>query len=97
MNQTSCPVIGLAFIRKHAAIVDTPQGTIDFLKIQITMALTDEMQKCNLEPIMIKTKAKHTIPAHSTRIFYASIPVSTEHPITGTPIQPSPNSMNARN
>ena len=33
---------------------------------------------------MIKTEAKHTIPAHSTRIIYASIPVSTDHSITGT-------------
>ena len=89
MNQTSFPIIGLAFLRKHAAILDTAQGTIDFPKIQITMALTDEMQKCNPKPITIKTEAKHTIPAHSTRIIYASIPVSTEHPITGT-IQPLP-------
>ena len=89
MEQTSFPIIGLAFIRKHAAIIDTAQGTIDFPKIQITMALTDERQKCNPKPITIKTDAKHTIPAHSTRTFYASIPVSTEHSITGTK-QPLP-------
>ena len=89
MNQTSFPMIGLAFLRKHAAILDTAQGTIDFPKIQITMELTDEMQKCNPKPIMIKTESKHTIPAHATRIIYASIPVSTEHPKTGT-IQPLP-------
>ena len=87
MNRTSFPTIGLAFLRKHAAIHDTAQGTIDFPKIQITMALTDEMQKCNPKPIMIKTESKHTIPAQTTRIIYASIPVSTEHSITGT-IQP---------
>ena len=89
MNQTSFPIIGLAFLRKHAAILDTAQGTIDFPKIQITMALTDERQKCNPKPITIKTEAKHTIPAHSTRIIYATIPVSIEHSITGT-IQPLP-------
>ena len=90
MNQVSFPIVGLAFFRKHAAILDTAQGTIDFPMIQITMALTDEMQKCNPKPIMIKTESKHTIPAHATRIIYASIPVSTEHPITGT-IQPLPH------
>ena len=90
MNQTSFPMIGLAFLRKQAAILDTAQGTIDFPKIQITMALTDERQKCNPKPIMINTEAKHTIPAHSSRTIYASIPVSTEHPITGT-IQPLPH------
>ena len=89
MNQTSFPIIGLAFLRKHAAILDTAHGTIDFPKIQITMALTDERQKCNPKPITIKTAAKHTIPAHSTRTIYATIPVSTEHSIPGT-IQPLP-------
>ena len=84
MNQTSFPIIGLAFLRKHAGILDTAQGTIDFPKIQITMALTDEMQKCNPKHITIKTEAKHTIPAHCTRTIYASIPVSTEHSTTGT-------------
>ena len=53
MNQTSFPIIGLAFLRKHAAILDTAQGTIDFPKIQITMALTDERQKCNPKTITI--------------------------------------------
>ena len=81
MTQLSFPIIGLAFLRKHAAILDTAQGTIDVPKIQITMALTDKKQMCNPKPIMIKTEAKHTIPA---RIIYASIPVSIEHPITGT-------------
>ena len=89
MNQTSFHIIGLEFLRKHAAILDMAQGTIDFPKIQFTMALTDGIQKCNPKPIMVKTELKHTIPAHSTRIIYASIPVSTEHPITGT-IQPLP-------
>ena len=89
MNQTSFPIIGLAFLRKHAASLDTAQGIIDFPKIQITMALTDERQKCNPKPITIKTEAKYTTPAHSTKTIYASIPVSTEHPITGT-IQPLP-------
>ena len=89
MNQTSFPIIGLTFLRRHAAILDTAQGTIDFPRTQITMALTDEMQKCNFKPIMIITEAKHAIPAHSTRIIYASIPVSTEHQITRT-IQPLP-------
>ena len=87
MNQTSFPIKGLAFLPKHAAILDTAQGTIDFLKIQITMALTDETQKGNPEPITIKTGSNHTTSAQSTRFIIASIPVSNDHPITGT-IQP---------
>ena len=47
------------------------------------------MQKCNPKPITIKTEGKHTIPAQPTRIIYASLPVTNDHPITGT-IQPLP-------
>ena len=47
MNKTSFPIIGLEFLRKYAAILDTAQGTINFPKTRITMALTDEMQRCN--------------------------------------------------
>ena len=53
------------------------------------MALTDEMHKCNPKPNTIKTDAKHTKPAQSTRIVHASKTVSNEHPRTGT-IQPLP-------
>ena len=78
-------MIGLAFPRKHSAISYTAQGKIDFMNIQIK----DEMQKCNPKMITIKTDGTHTIPAQSTRIILASIPVSNDHPITGT-IQPLP-------
>ena len=84
VTQTSFFIIGLALLPKHTAVLDTAQGTIDFPKIQITMAPTDEMQKCNPKPIFIKTESKHTIPARSTRLIHASIPVSNEHPIIGT-------------
>ena len=88
MTKTSYPIIGLAFLRKHSAILDTAQGTIDFPQIQITLALKDEMQKCNPKPFTIKTE-KHTIPAQATQIIHASITVSNDHPITWT-VQPLP-------
>ena len=89
MTKTPYPIIGLAFLQKHSAILDTAQGTIDFPKIQITLALKDERQKCNPKPITIKTEEKHTIPAQTTRIIHASITASNDHPITGT-VQPLP-------
>ena len=89
MNQTSFLIIGLAFLRKLSATLDTVQGTIDFTKVQIAMALTDERQKCNPKPTTIKTEGKHTIPAQFTGIIYGSHPVSNDHPTTGT-IQPLP-------
>ena len=51
MTKSSYPIIGLAFLRKLSAILDTAQGTIDFPQIQITLALKDEMQTCNTKPI----------------------------------------------
>ena len=87
MTKTSYPIVGLAFLRKHSAILDTAQGTIDLPKIQITLALTDEMQNSN--PITIKTEGKHTTPAQATQIIHASITVSNDHPITGS-VQPLP-------
>ena len=89
MTKTSYPIIGLAILQKHSAILDTAQGTIDFPQIQITLALKDEMQKCILKPITIKTEEKQTIPAQATGIIHASITVSNDHPITGT-VQPLP-------
>ena len=89
MTKTSYPTFGLAFLRKHSAITDTAQGTIDFPKIQITLASIDEMLKCNPKIITIKTEGKHTIPAKATRIIHASVTVSNNHPITGT-VQPLP-------
>ena len=88
-TKTSYPIIGLAFLRKHSAILDTAQGTGNFPKIQTTLALTDEMQKCNPKPITINTEGKHTIPAQATRIIHASVTVSYDNPITGT-VQPLP-------
>ena len=88
-DKTSYPIIGLAFLRKHSAILDTAQGTLDFPQIHITLALKDERQKCNPKPITIKTEENHTIPAQATRILHASITVSNDHPITGT-VQPIP-------
>ena len=68
MNQTSFLIIGLAFLRKHAAINKTAQGTIDFSKIQITMALTDERQWCNPKPITHHNKDRSQ--AHNPSALY---------------------------
>ena len=87
MTKTSYPIIGLAFLRKHSAILETAQGTIDFPQIQITLALKDEMPKMQPQTHhhQDRRKTHHT----STRIIHASITVSNDHPITGT-VQPLP-------
>ena len=84
MTQTWFPIIWLAFLRKQFAILDNAQGTIDFPKIQITMALTNEMQNFNPNPITVKTESKHTIPAQFSRVIHASIAGGNDYPLTGT-------------
>ena len=84
LTNTSFPTKGLAFLRKHFEVLDTSQETIDFPKIQITMALTDEMQKCGPKPITLRTESKHTITEQSIRIMHASISVSNDYSIIGS-------------
>ena len=88
-TKTSYSKIGPAFLRKHSAIRDITQATIDFPKIRITLALKDELQKCKPKPITIKTEGNYTIPAQTTRTIHASVTVCDDHPITGT-VQPLP-------
>ena len=58
---------------------------------QLTERLTSRIsksrwhsKKCNPKPFTIQTDGKHTIPAQSTRIIHASVPVSSDHPVTVT-------------
>ena len=67
MTKTSNPLIGLPFLRKHAAVLDTAQGTMVIPRIPIKIALTDEIQKRNLKLITTRTEKEHTIPAQSNR------------------------------
>ena len=56
MTKTSYPIIGPAFLRKHSAILDTAQGTINFPKIQITLALKDEDKSATPNPSLSRRK-----------------------------------------
>ena len=71
MTKTSYPIKELAFLRKHSAVLDTTQGTIDFPKKQIKLALTDGMQ--NAIPNLLQsgrrviTLSQHNPHVSSTR------------------------------
>ena len=82
ITNTSYPIVGVAFLRKHSAILDTFQRTINFPNIQITIGLTDEMPKCIPKPITVRTVSEHPVSAQATRIIQAPITANNDHPIT---------------
>ena len=47
LSKTSFPIIGLNFMRNQQAVIDTANGTINFPHVEMTLAMTDEMKKCN--------------------------------------------------
>ena len=64
MTQTSFIMIGLAFLRKHST------GTYDFPRIQITMALTDEIQKRNPKQLLSKQNVNTPYPQNNQHVSY---------------------------
>ena len=73
----------------HQALLDTANGTITFPHVEKTLAMKDEMKKCNPHPIQIRTNGTQTVPAQQTLTVNAVAITNIEHPITGT-IQPQP-------
>ena len=89
LSRTSFPIIGLNFVRNHQALLDTANGTITFPRVEMTLAMKDEMKKCNPHPIQIRTNGTQTVPAQQTLTVNAVAITNIERPITGT-IQPQP-------
>ena len=38
-------------MRNHQTVLDTAKGTINFLHVEMTLAMTDEMKNCNPKPL----------------------------------------------
>ena len=89
LSRTSFPIIGLNLMRNHQALLDTANGTITFPHFEMTLAMKDEMKKCNPHSIQIRTNGTQTVSAQQTLTVNAVAITNIEHPITGT-IQPQP-------
>ena len=48
LSKTSFPTIGLNFIRNHQTVIDTANLTINLPHVEMTLAMTDEIE--NLQP-----------------------------------------------
>ena len=62
LSNTSFPITGLNFMRNHQAVLDTANGTINFPHVEMTLAMTDEMNNCNPKPLQIMAEGNQTIP-----------------------------------
>ena len=74
-------------MRNHQALLDTANGTTTFPQVEMTLAMKDEMKKCNPQTIQIRTNGTQSVPAQKTLTVNAVAITNIEHPITGT-IQP---------
>ena len=87
LSKTSFPIIGLNFMRNHQAVIDTANGTINFPHVEMTLAMTDEMKKCNPKQIMVE--GNQTLPPQQTTTVNAIVITTNMHDVTGA-VQPLP-------
>ena len=89
LSKTSFPIIGLNFMRNHQAVIDTANGTINFPHVEITLAMTDEMKKCNQKPLQIMAEGNQTLPPQQTTTVNAIVISTNMNDVTGA-VQPLP-------
>ena len=89
LSETSFPIIGLNFMRTHQAVIDTANRTINFPHVEMTLAMTDEMKKCNPKPLQNIFDGNQTIPPQQTTTVNAIVVTTNTNDITGA-IQPLP-------
>ena len=88
-SMTSCPIIGLNFMRSHQAVPDTANGNINFPHVEMTLAMTDEMKNCNPKPLQIMAEGSQTIPPQQITTVSAIVITTNANGVTGT-VQPPP-------
>ena len=76
-------------MRNHQAVIDTANGTINFPHVEMTLAMTDEMKKCNPKPLQIMAKGNQTLPPQQTTTVNAIVITTNTHDVTGA-VQPLP-------
>ena len=56
-------------MRNHQALIDTADGTLIFPRVEMTLAMTDEMKNCYTKPLQIMTEENQTLlPQQSTTV-----------------------------
>ena len=89
LSKTSFLIIGLNFMRNHQAVIDTANGTIIFPHVEMTLAMTDEMKKCNPKPLQIMAEGNQTLPPQQKTTVNAIVITTNMNDVTGA-VQPLP-------
>ena len=76
-------------MRNHQAVIDTANGTINFPHVEMTLAMTDEMENCNPKPLQIMAEGNQTLPPQQTTTVNAIVITTNTNDVTGA-VQPLP-------
>ena len=87
LSKTSLPITGLNFMRNHQAVLDTANGTINFLHVEMTLAMTNEMKNCNPKSLQIIAEGNQTLLSQQTTTVSAIVITTNTNDVTGT-VQP---------
>ena len=61
LTKTTFSTIGLNFMQNHQAMIDTANGTINFPQVEMTLAMLDELNRCNTKPLQILAEGNQTL------------------------------------
>ena len=71
-------------MRKHQAVLDTANGTINFSHVEMRIAMTDEMKNCNPKPLRIMAEGNQTLSPNETTTVNAIVITTNTNDVTGT-------------
>ena len=90
LSKTSFPIKSLDFMRNHQAVLDIANGTINVPHVEMTLAITDEMQNCNPKPLQRMAEGNQTLFPPQTLTVRAISITTNKNDFTGT-VQPLPH------
>ena len=70
-------------MRNHQAVIDTANGTINLPHVEMTLAMTDEMNKCNRKPFQILAERHQKLPPQQTTTIAAIVKTTNTNDVTG--------------
>ena len=89
LSKTSFLIIGLNFMRNHQAVIDTANGSIIFPQIEMTLAMTDEMENCNPKSLQIMADGNQTLFPQKITTVNAVVVTTNANDVTGA-VHPLP-------
>ena len=76
-------------MRNHQVVIDKANGTINFPHVEMTLAMTDEMENCNPKPLQIMAEGNQTLVLQQATTANAVVITTNTNDVTGA-TQPLP-------